>query len=48
MRLLKPANLLDVVHEVTTIHIFHHKVQAVLEEYSKWPISTSVPRVPSG
>lgn len=35
MRLLKPANLLDVVHEVTPVDILHHKVQAVLEEESK-------------
>lgn len=32
MRLLKPANLLDVVHEVAPVHVLHHKVQAVLEE----------------
>lgn len=37
MRFLKPANLLDVVHEVTPIHILHHKVQAVLGEESKEP-----------
>lgn len=48
MRLLKPANLLDVVHEVTAVYIFHHEVQAVLEEDSKWPISTGISRVPSG
>lgn len=48
MRLLKPANLLDVVHEVTAVYVFHHEVQAVLEEDSKWPISTGISRVPSG
>lgn len=35
MRLLKPANLLDVVHEVTPVHILHHEVQAVLGEGSQ-------------
>lgn len=35
MRFLEPAHLLDVVHEVATIHILHHKVQAVLGEDSK-------------
>lgn len=48
MRLLKPANLLDVVHEVTAVHVFHHEVQAVLEEDSKWPVSTGISQVPSG
>lgn len=32
MRLLKAADLLDVVHEVPAVHILHHEVQAVLEE----------------
>ena len=29
--LLKLAHLLDMVHEVTTIDVFHHKIQTVLE-----------------
>lgn len=47
MRLLKPANLLDVVHEVTPIHVLHHKVQAVLGEEGKrqhqHPVISGVP-----
>lgn len=35
MWLFKPANLLDLVHQVPTIHIFHHKIQAILKEGSK-------------
>lgn len=35
VRLLEPAHLLDVVHEVTTIHILHHEVQAILGGDSK-------------
>lgn len=35
MGLLETANLLDVVHEVTPIHILHHKVQAVLRKENK-------------
>ena len=35
MRLFEAAHLLNVVHEVATIHILHHKVQAVLEEEGK-------------
>jgi hypothetical protein len=35
MGLLETANLLDVVHEVTPVHILHHKVQAVLRKESK-------------
>lgn len=31
VRLLEPADLLDVVHEVPAVHILHHEVQAVLE-----------------
>lgn len=40
MRLLEPAHLLDVVHEVPSIHILHDKVQAVLETDSKVKVST--------
>lgn len=29
--LLEPPNLLDLVHQVPTIHIFHHKIQAILK-----------------
>jgi hypothetical protein len=39
MGLLEPANLLDVVHEVTPIHILHHKVQAVLQTEKRAKIS---------
>lgn len=35
MRLLEPAYLLDVVHEVTAVHILHHEVQAILGGDSK-------------
>lgn len=35
MWLFKPANLLDLVHQVPTIHVFHHKIQAILKEGSK-------------
>lgn len=30
--LFKPPNLLDLVHQVPTVDIFHHEVQAVLQE----------------
>lgn len=39
MRLLEPAHLLDVVHEVTAVHILHHEVQAILEETAKSKVS---------
>lgn len=31
MGLLKSANLLDLVHEVAPVHVFHHKIQAILK-----------------
>lgn len=31
MRLLELANLLDMVHKVSSIYILHHEVQSVLE-----------------
>lgn len=30
MRLLELANLLDLVHEVSSVYILHHKIQSVL------------------
>lgn len=33
--LLEPPNLLDLVHQVPTIHVFHHKIQAILKEKNK-------------
>lgn len=32
LRFLKFAHLLDVIHEITTIHVLHHKIQTVLEK----------------
>lgn len=41
--LLEPPNLLDLVHQVPTIHIFHHKIQAILKE-KKQAIRTRIIR----
>lgn len=41
--LLEPPNLLDLVHQVPTIHIFHHKIQAILREKEQ-AISTRIIR----
>lgn len=30
--LLESPDLLDLVHEVTTVHVLHHKIQAILRE----------------
>lgn len=44
LRFLKFAHLLNVIHEVTAIHVLHHKIQTVLErgrEKEREPSSTT-------
>lgn len=31
LRFLEFAHLLNVIHEITTVHVLHHKIQTVLE-----------------
>lgn len=35
VRLLKAADLLDLVHEVPAVHVLHHEIQAVLQRAQK-------------
>lgn len=32
MRLLKLPNLLDLIHQVSSIDVLHHKIQSILED----------------
>lgn len=42
MRLFKPPDLLNLVHQVAAVHVLHHKIQAILE--NKMKINSSCTR----